>query len=379
MNRLNMLKIIKSNFSFLARSRGINFDKVKVIKSTSNDINLNLSLENLIIDSHTVDCPILYLWQNDKNIVIGKYQNPWKECNIQKMKENNVQLARRKSGGGAVFQDMGNIVYSFILPNTSEIKDFKEVNNEVLSNLFKKLDINAEFSGRNDIQIEGKKFSGNAFRIIPTTPRKQGKSLHHGTMLLDVDMNGLSNYLNVNKIKLISKGVDSVRSRVINISEIKPNIKSEQVYKLLEESFIEYYAPKEIENIEVPNNNTEWNVENDYKLITSWEWLYGGSPSFTNSLEFKFNWGLVDLSLNVENGLICSAQLFSDTLQEGLIENIRSILSEIDFSQEKYSYDDEGVKALLTHIRLIFSNISNINLEYIQYIDEMIKVLPTLV
>lgn len=375
-----LLKTIQKKGIFSSKNHNLNFKKLQIITSNSNDINKNIAYESKIIDKMTVLNPILYLWQNDKNIVIGKYQNPWKECNLQKMKEDNINLARRKSGGGAVYQDLGNIVYSFILPNTPEIKDFKLINNEILSNTFNSLQIKASFSGRNDITLEedNRKFSGNAFRIIPSFKNNPGKTLHHGTMLLDVDMNGLNSYLNVNKLKLISKGVDSVRSRVVNLKEVKPSLTSKEIYYQLEKNFIEYYNPTEIERVFLPNSDEKWDVDEDYKVMTSWEWLYGNCPSFSNSIENKFNWGLVDLSISVEKGTVIDVFVYSDVLIEGFIEGLREGFKTLELGVLNYKYDAEGMRRMLSDVYEIYKSSESMikNDDFDRFYLEMIDVLP---
>ena len=388
-NFILLYKYSKYNI-YHCSSYNIKFNKIKIITSKSNDINMNIAYENKMIDKDAVDCPILYLWRNDRNIVIGKYQNPWKECQINKLKADNVSLARRKSGGGAVYQDLGNVIYSFLLPNIKQIKDFRQINKEILLNTFEKLNINAEFSGRNDILIDNKKFSGNAFRIIPNLGDednsnngkfKRGKNLHHGTMLYNCNLDMLSEYLNVNKLKLQSKGVDSVKSRVINIIDKYPNIDIQDIYNQLKKSFIEYYDCDnlDVEHIELPNKN--FDVNNDYKQLTSWNWLYGSCPEFSNSIEYKFNWGLIDLSLDVIKGRIKKANVYSDTLIEGLIDHIRSVILDIDFDNDnnKYNYDENGIKELLQYVKLSYDKIDCSNVEFNNYFDDMIETLPKLV
>lgn len=374
---------IKEKRKFNSANHNINFTKLKIITASSNNIALNLAYESLLIESNQIDYPILFLWQNNKNIVMGKYQNPWKECNISQMKQDKIQLARRKTGGGAVYQDLGNLCYSFFLPNNSVIPDFKKINNEIMSNMFIDLNIEAEFSGRNDIQVLGRKISGNAFRMIPETKMRKGLSLHHGTILLDVDLNNLTNYLNVNKLKLISKGVDSVRSRVVNLKELYSYLTIDVMFDSLKKNFIEYYKnssnKNEIQVVsnlmpDIHNKNNEINeddivkkdmLEKEFNMLTSWDWLYGNTPEFSNSLEHKFVWGLIDLSLNVINGRLTNAQIFSDTLDEHFIESIRDALNEIDYSNVNYNYDNEGIERLINDVEKILKN----NLDFDSNVD----------
>ena len=181
----------------------------------------------------------MFLWRNQPTIIIGKHQNPWKECHVQKLEQDGVILARRKSGGGCVYQDLGNSVFSFINPISDFSKqDFKTLNNEVLINSLSSFGIKAEASGRNDMVVDGKKISGSAYKLKLGKSNGEGRrSLHHGTMLLNLDLNALSRYLNPNKKKLESKGVSSVISRVMNLSEVAPHIDHDNFCSALEAAF----------------------------------------------------------------------------------------------------------------------------------------------
>ena len=158
---------------------------------------------------------------------------------MQKLEEAGVVLARRKSGGGCVYQDLGNSVFSFINPIDNFAKeDFKTLNNEVLLGALKDLGVEGEASGRNDLQVDGKKVSGSAYKLKLGKKDGSGKrSLHHGTMLLDLELNALAKYLNPNKKKLESKGVTSVVSRVMNLKEAIPDITHESFCSALEHTF----------------------------------------------------------------------------------------------------------------------------------------------
>jgi lipoate-protein ligase A len=145
----NLLKYSKRGFTNFLKDANIYIAK-------SNNIVFNLSTEEFFYEHQNIDKPVLFLYQNDKNVVIGKHQNPWKECHITLMEQENINLARRRSGGGAVYQDLGNLVFSFLLPHDAGV-DFKGINTNILLNAFKSLGIDAHFSGRNDILVEDKK------------------------------------------------------------------------------------------------------------------------------------------------------------------------------------------------------------------------------
>ena len=136
--------------------------------------------------------------------MIGKHQNPWKECRVEEMKKDGILLSRRKTGGGAVYQDLGNTCFSFFNPDSSQGKiDFKALNNALLIEAFRNLGVTTEASGRNDLTVDGKKISGSAYRLNLGGKEGRGrKTLHHGTVLFSVDTNALQKYLNPNKKKL---------------------------------------------------------------------------------------------------------------------------------------------------------------------------------
>jgi len=192
----------------------------------------NLALEEYLLNHVKEEECILYLWQNEKTVVIGKNQNAWKECKIRELEEDGGKLVRRLSGGGAVFHDHGNLNFTFLVH-----KDNYDIDKQldVIVRAVKNLDIHAEKTGRNDITVEGRKFSGNAFYT------DGNRSYHHGTILISVDMNNLSKYLNVSRDKLMSKGVESVKSRVVNLKEYNPNLDIDKMKKELLLAFSEVY------------------------------------------------------------------------------------------------------------------------------------------
>lgn len=330
----------------------------KVIYSDSFDPWFNLSLEEYLLENLKENEIILYLWQNANTVVIGNNQNPWKECNIEDLSSDVGKLARRLSGGGAVYHDMGNVNFTFIAS-----KDNFNIEKQlsVIIDAVRKFNIKASFSGRNDIEAYGKKFSGNAFYYGDKS------SYHHGTVLLNVDKSKLPKYLQVSKEKIKSKGIDSVKSRVINLKELNNNINVESLNKALVESFKKIYKlnnieesvmkkedfeniscskerdiktikPLEKQNLNKIKHQGEENIHKMKKLYekySSWQWLYGETPLFDIRYEKRFIFGDIDINLNVSKGVINDTKVYSDSLNTKLPIIIEEALKGITF--EKYS------------------------------------------
>ncbi len=294
---------------------------LKVGYSQSFDPHLNLAFEKNLLNSVSSDGFILYLWQNDNTVVIGRNQNPLVECNLEKMKQNGVLLARRLSGGGAVFHDKGNLNFTFL--QTTDNYDLKR-NLEIIKTACRNVGINAEISGRNDILAEGKKFSGNAFYS------GSGKSYHHGTILINSDLSALSKHLTPSPLKLEAKGIKSVKSRVVNLAELRREITIDS----FKEAFVS--AAEEVLSLKaekfVLTQNSE--IEKDRLLYKSEEWLYGLSLPYTISLKDKFSWGEIEIRLNIIKGVIENLQVFSDSLDHSVPAKICSLLKGVKYNIE---------------------------------------------
>ena len=192
----------------------------------------NLALEEMLLENVEKNECILYLWQNKNTVVIGRNQNSWKECKVEFLEENGGNLVRRLSGGGAVFHDLGNLNFTFLVHKENYSVERQL---QVIIKALEKFGLKAEKNGRNDITVDGRKFSGNAFYQL------KDNCYHHGTLMVNVNMQDLSKYLNVSKDKLKSKGVDSVKSRVINLSSLCEEITISSLKDKLFEAFGEVY------------------------------------------------------------------------------------------------------------------------------------------
>ena len=288
--------------------------KIEIYVSNLNDGPLNLALEDYLLSTCSKDTVILYLWQNDKTIVIGRHQSPYKECDIGKIKSSNVNLVRRKSGGGAVYQDLGNLNFTFI--SSTQNHDIKRQYNVIL-NAIEIYGLKGELSGRNDLVINGAKFSGNAFM------GHDDFQCHHGTLLIDTDLDALSRYLTPSPLKIKSKSIESVKSRVVNLRSLNENINPKDLSLKIIDSFKkEYNLDCDLINIDRDNlNPMVFEKSLEYK---DWMWSYGASPSFDIHLEEKFSWGVFEIGLSTKDGIITDCSINTDCILNEDFHNFRN-------------------------------------------------------
>lgn len=284
-----------------------------IIHTASTDPYYNLALEELLFENERGFC--LYLWQNKNTVVIGRNQNAWKECRIDQLEAEDGCLARRSSGGGAVFHDLGNLNFTFIAP----IESYDAARQlGVIISAVKSLGIDAVFTGRNDIvTASGAKFSGNAFRKSKTA------GMHHGTLLVNADMGKLGRYLVPSPAKLAAKGIDSVRSRVANLTEYRPSLTIDELKDAVSAAFIKEYGQSETLGEDSLDRQL---LAEKAAIYSSWEWNKGESPAFDLSLSNRFPWGELTLELSLEKGRIAHLQPWSDAMDEGLVLALPGIL-----------------------------------------------------
>lgn len=284
---------------------------------------LNLARDGYFLENNKKGNVILYFYVNKNAVIIGRNQNAWKECSIANMDADGVQLVRRHSGGGAVFHDNGNLNFSFI---TDEKHYDLNRQMRVILNAVSKLGLKAELSGRNDITVDGKKFSGNAFSLA------KGNRSHHGTILVNADLTKLSNYLCVSKEKMRSKGIDSVRARVCNLCELSSGLTVEAMRRLVIESFIEEYgAASEY----VFDGTALAEVEARRERLASWEWRFGKTPQFDFETDKRFSFGDTQIYFNLRDGVIRETKVYSDCLDTELTTEIENALTGVHFRKEE--------------------------------------------
>ena len=295
--------------------------KLKIYTTYSLDPYENLAVEKLLLESVEEDSVILYLWQNENTVVIGKNQNAWAECKTDVIKQENVKVARRLSGGGAVFHDKGNLNFTFIA-STENYDLSKQMS--VIKKACAMAGIETYLSGRNDILVNDKKFSGNAFY------NSRGNSYHHGTILISADMDKLGKYLTPSKSKLQSKGVKSVESRVVNLSELCPEL---TIDKMRENMIL---AASEIYNLEalrMPEIDCD-EKKNLAKIYSSWDYIYGTAIPSDFACEGRFSWGGIQLKFVVKNGVVKAIQVFSDSMDFCISETLENALKDAKFDRE---------------------------------------------
>ena len=282
--------------------------------STSHDGWRNLAVDEYFLDHVKPDDAMLYFYINANAVIIGRSQNPWAECNLQKMDADQVQLVRRITGGGAVYHDCGNLNFSFIMgENRYDLN--KQMN--LILNAVRAMGIPCEFSGRNDLLADGKKFSGNAFCT------RSAVRQHHGTLLLNADLSKLQNYLNVDPRKLQSKGTKSVRSRVCNLSQFVPEIDCAIMLEKLKNAYREIYGDyQELQTTDLD----EKAIAPYYQKQTSEAWRLGQTPRFDIEIENRFAWGNVQLLLSLRHCVIEGLKVYSDANDAELADKVSARL-----------------------------------------------------
>lgn len=280
----------------------------------------NLACDEYFLNHIGPDEILLYIYINAPSVIIGRNQNAWGECNLKAMERDGVKLVRRISGGGAVYHDLGNVNFSFIAH-----RGIYDVQRQmaVILRAVKKLGIEAEFSGRNDLLAQGKKFSGNAFCL-----RGEGR-MHHGTLLIRADLSRLPGYLNVSDEKLKSKGVSSVRSRVCNLCEWNKEITNQAMIEALQQGFAEEYGAFEPWRLD---EQARAEIGKLYEKQESWQWRLGQTPRFDLELRRRFCWGEMQVLLTFRGAKVAGAKVYSDALDTEIAAELEQMLCGARFS-----------------------------------------------
>ena len=284
----------------------------------------NVAADEYILKHIQEDC--FMLWRNDNAIIIGQYQNTLAEINYDFVKENNIAIVRRLSGGGAVYHDLGNLNFTFTQQGKdSNLADFEKYTRPIVE-VLQSLGANAKFEGKNDLMIDGLKISGNAEHIF------KNKILHHGCLLFSSEMKNVSEALKINPVKYIDKAVKSIPKRVTNISNhLKTPLTIEAFTKIVMEHVMatnpdaRLYEFTEEDKIKIQQLRDE-------KYATD-EWNFGKSPDYNFKKAIRTNGGVLEMNLEVKNGVIESVKIYGDFFSEKGIGEIENTLIGVNHNE----------------------------------------------
>lgn len=309
---------------------------MRYIVNKSTNPYFNLALDEYAMKHIDVGEDFFFLWQNEPSVIIGKNQNTAEEINQSFIDSRGIKVARRVSGGGAVYHDFGNLNFTFVISVDDPGKvNYKKYVQPIIDAL-KSMGIEAEASGRNDILVDGLKISGNAQRMA------NGKLMHHGTIMFDVNIEDMVKSLNVDPDKITSKGVKSVRSRVTNIKEHLSHGDIHEFWDALQYYLSDEGKDEEIILSEEDIRKIEFEAINRFG---TWDWIYGASPEFNLKNSKRFAGGRLETLMNVVEGKITSVRFIGDYL--GLED-----VSEVEGRLIGARFNRSDVDAILSQIDL---------------------------
>jgi len=321
---------------------------MRYLRNEQTDPYFNMAFDEYCLEQLAIDEPVFFLWQNRPSVIIGANQEVHTEVNLDYLKENNISLVRRVTGGGAVYHDFGNLNYTIVGRSDDLERDYPEYTRYMLQAL-QKLGVPATMSGRNDILVEGRKVSGFAKRVC------KNRLMIHGTLMFDVDIDKLTQVLCPPATKLQSKGIASVRSRVANLSEYLPEIPDislfkQQLERILSNNYTDQewiLSPEDIQNIE----------QLAHDKFERWEWIYGHSPRATLNFSEKLACGTVHIHLNIAENRITSCQIGGD-----FIGNLPS--NELEKALTGLTYDHDSISKVLeqTDVSRYFDGVTSAEL-----------------
>lgn len=298
----------------------------------------NLALEQHLFETLTPEMPGWFLlWHNGPSIIVGRHQNTLQEVNQELVQRFDLPVVRRMTGGGAVYHDAGNLNFSFLQPRDASSSasankplDFAFFLNPIVSTLAD-LGIRAEFSSRNDLTVEGRKVSGSA-----QLRRPQGV-LHHGTLMVDLDLDMLGAVLTGAPDKYLSKGIASLRSRVVNLSEFFPG---DDAMELIKNALMGRCATSQTA---LPAATKAAAIALANARYRSWDWNYGTSPAFSARFRERFAWGAVECGVDVHKGCIATCRIFGDFFSQREVSELEALMCGL-------RYDGETLTAALAEV-----------------------------
>ncbi|PAK46044.1 lipoate--protein ligase [Priestia megaterium] len=290
------------------------------------DPRINLAIEEYALKHLDINETYLLFYINEPSIIIGKNQNTIEEINTKYVEDQQIHVVRRLSGGGAVYHDKGNLNFSFITKDDgNSFHNFKKFTEPVVEAL-KKLGVNAELSGRNDLMAEGRKISGNAQFST------KGRMFSHGTLLFDSEIENVVSALKVKKDKIESKGIKSIRNRVANISEF---LEQKVTVEEFREMLLRYIFDGEENITEYKLTEKDWETIHQIskERYQSWDWNYGKSPKFNLQHSHRFPVGQIDVRLEVNKGEIDACTIYGDFFGVGDVQEVQEKLTGVRYEK----------------------------------------------
>ena len=305
--------ISEAETAMVATSFSNGDEEMQYLAMQTHDIRTNLATEEYLMNSGVMTPPFMLFYIEKPCIIVGRNQNTVEEINEDYCKQHGITITRRLSGGGAMYQDLGNLCFSFIVPaDRQRFGDFKTLVQPIVDALHEMGATGAEVTGRNDIVIDGKKFSGNAMYT------RNGKTFCHGTLMFDVDTNAVAGALKVPKDKIESKGIKSVRSRVTNLKPyLKPKFQNLDTAGFRDELIKRIYHVDDLSQAQIneyqltaKDQQAIHQIETD--RYRDWDWVFGQSPAFTVKKRKHFDAGTIDARFEVQDGKIKMAKIYGD-------------------------------------------------------------------
>lgn len=301
----------------------------------SRDIRMNLATEQYLMNNKTFDAPLLLFYYEGPSVIVGRNQNTQEELDQAYVQAHDIVVTRRLSGGGAVYHDLGNLCFSFVVSAAdSNFGDFKSFTQPIVDALHSMGATSAEVSGRNDILVDGKKFSGNAMYT------RNGKTFSHGTLMLNVDMSVVPQVLRVPADKIASKGIQSIRSRVTNLRPyLAPEYQDLTVPQFRDILLLRLFGATDIAEIKAQEYHVTPDDQREIDRIfqdvySNWDWVYGESPSFTVQKRQHFDMGTIDARLTITGGKVAAVKFYGDFFGAGDVTDVAKALTGIVYDRD---------------------------------------------